>query len=78
MTVSIDPEELYTISEEKNELYQSIGKLPEAVKKIIHMHYFQGLSVSEIVERMNIPEGTAKWRLYDGRKRIRKDLCAMD
>lgn len=72
------PEKLYTLSEEKNGLYQSIGKLPETVKKIIYMHYFEGLSVSEIAERMNIPEGTAKWRLHDGRKRIRKDLCAMD
>ena len=27
---------------------------------------------------MRISEGTVKWQLHDGRKRIRKELCAMN
>ncbi|MBO5109971.1 MAG: RNA polymerase sigma factor [Clostridia bacterium] len=73
-----NPAELYAFSEEKEELYKSLNKLPERVGQIIYLHYFEGLSVSEIADRMRISEGTVKWQLHDGRKRIRKDLCAMN
>ena len=73
-----NPEESYVFSEEKNELYKSLDKLPKRVGQIIHLHYFEGLSVAEIADRMRISEGTVKWQLHDGRKRIRKELCAMN
>ena len=73
-----NPAEIYALSEERNEVNKSIEMLPEKVKKIIHMHYFEGLSVAEIADRMRISEGTVKWQLHDGRKRIRKELCAMN
>ncbi len=73
-----NPAELYALSEEKEELHKTIGKLPEKVRMIIQLHYFEGLAVSEIAERMSISEGTVKSQLHDGRKRIRKELCAMN
>lgn len=76
--VSQNPAELYVLSEEKEELNKSIGKLPERIKQIICLHYFEGLSIAEIADRMRISEGTVKWQLHDGRKRIRKELCAMN
>ena len=33
-----NPAELYALSEEKEELQKSIGKLPDKVKQIIHLH----------------------------------------
>jgi len=72
------PEEQYVFSEERDELYKSLSKLPKRVGQIIHLHYFEGLSVAEIADRMRISEGTVKWQLHDGRKRIRKELCAMN
>lgn len=73
-----NPAELYALSEERNEVNKSIEMLPEKVKQIIHLHYFEGLSIAEIADRMRISEGTVKWQLHDGRKRIRKELCAMN
>ncbi len=73
-----NPAELYALSEEKEELHKSLGKLPEKVGRIIRMHYFDGLSIAEIADRMRISEGTVKRQLHDGRKRIRKELCAMN
>jgi len=73
-----NPAQRYSSSEESDELHNSIGKLPEKVRQIIHMHYFEGFSVAEIAERLMISEGTVKWQLNDGRKRIRKELCAMN
>ncbi len=75
---SQNPAELYALSEEKEEIGKSIEKLPEKVKQIIQLHYFEGLSIADIADRMRISEGTVKWQLHDGRKRIRKELCAMN
>ena len=75
---SADPLEIYALSEERNEVSRSVMMLPERVRQIIHLHYFEDLSISEIADRMRISEGTVKWQLHDGRKRIRKELCAMN
>ena len=73
-----NPAEIYALSEERKEVNESVGMLPEKVRKIIHMHYFENLSIAEIADRMRISEGTVKRQLHDGRKRIRKELCAMN
>lgn len=73
-----NPAELLAWSEEKSELEKSMEKLPEKVGRIIYLHYFEGLSVAEIADRMCVSAGTVKRQLHDGRKRIRKELCAMD
>ncbi len=59
-------------------LHDSIGRLPDKVKQVVYLHYFEGLSVAEIAERMLISAGTVKWQLHEGRQKIRKDLCAMN
>ena len=73
-----NPAEMYALSEERIEVNKSIEMLPEKVKQIILLHYFENLSIAEIADRMRISEGTVKWQLHDGRKRIRKELCAMN
>jgi len=74
----VNPAELYTRSEEREEVNKSVGMLPKKVSQVIQMYYYDGLSVAEIADRMRISEGTVKWQLHDGRKRIRKELCAMN
>ena len=76
--ISQDPEKLYAETEERNEVGASVDKLPERVGEIIRLHYYEGLSVAEIADRMRISAGTVKWQLHEGRKQIRKELCAMD
>lgn len=73
-----NPAELLAWAEEKSDLEKSMEKLPEKVGQIIYLHYFEELSVAEIADRMRVSAGTVKRQLYDGRKRIRKELCAMD
>ncbi len=75
---SDSPEEAYIDKESSHEIRQGIEKLPEKVKKIIQLYYFEGLSILEIAKKMSISEGTVKWQLNDGRKRMRKELCAMN
>lgn len=73
-----DPAELFASSEKRSEVGRSVDRLPDRVREIVRLHYFEGLSIAEIADRMRISEGTVKSQLHDGRKRMRKDLCAMN
>ena len=73
-----DPASLYAISEEKEELHRTVLSLPEKVRRVITLHYFEELSVAEIAEKMAISVGTVKSQLHEGRKKLRKELCAMN
>jgi len=73
-----NPAELYARDEESQMLHQTVNALPQKVGTVIRLHYFEGLSVSEIAERMHTSAGTVKWQLHDGRKKLRKELCAMN
>ena len=73
-----NPAELYAVSEEKDELLKTILSLPEKVRQVIIHHYFDDLPIAEIAKRMGISEGTVKSQLHEGRKRLRKELSAMN
>lgn len=71
------PEEIILGIEEKAELRLLVDALPEKIRTVIHLHYYEGLSIAEIAYRLNIPDGTVKWRLSDGRRRIGKEFGVM-
>lgn len=73
---SFSPEASLIDASEKEELHAAIKSLPEKVRTVITLHYFEGLSVAEIADRMRISAGTVKWHLSDGRKRLRGELMA--
>ncbi len=75
---SSSPERAFIAAEEKEQLHKALAELPEKVRTVIYLHYFEGLSVAEIADRMREPVGTVKWRLSDGRKRLRGELSAMN
>ena len=74
----ISPEEQYIASEDERELQTAVNRLSDKVRTVIRMYYFEGLSIVEIADRMRVSQGTVKWQLHDGRKKIRKELCAMN
>lgn len=63
--------------EQYAELHRGIARLPEKIGDVIRLFYFEGLSVAEISARMKTPAGTIKWRLSEGRRKLRGDLSAM-
>lgn len=74
----LNPARLYLDAEEKELVHRGISQLPEKVKEIIKLYYFEGLSIVEIAEKMQITQGTVKSQLHDGRKKLRRELCAMN
>ncbi len=66
---------------EQNELYDTLRKnitqLSACYRDIIVMHYYDNLTSREIAERLNIPEGTIKYRLSIGREKLKKEFDIM-
>jgi len=73
-----DPARLTERRAEASELDAGLKALSDRVQKVIRLHYFEDLSVREIAVRLGIAEGTVKWQLHEGRRKIRKELCAMN
>lgn len=51
-----------------------IEELHEEEKSVILLRFYQGMTIKEISETLNIPLGTAKTILYRGLGKLRKDL----
>ena len=75
---SMNIEDEFIASEENEALHDSVARLPERARDIIRLHYFEDLPVAAIAERLMIPVGTVKWQLHEGRRRLRKELGAMN
>lgn len=56
------------------ELHKTIESLPKKQKVVLILRYFRDLSVSEVADILNIPEGTVKSRLHQAKKTIRRRM----
>ena len=54
----------------------AVQELPEAQRQVLELAYFEGLSSSEIAERLAIPIGTVKSRTAAGMAKLRSALDA--
>ena len=75
---SMNVEDAFIASEENETLHESVARLPEKAREVIRLHYFEDLPVAEIAERLRIPVGTVKWQLHEGRRKLRKELGAVN
>lgn len=71
------PEASFLHQERREEIRAKIGELSEIYREPILLYYFAKKSVSEIAEILSISKGTVKFRLYEGRKRLKKELLYM-
>lgn len=68
----------YAEAERDEQLHTAVDALSEKIREAISLHYFEGLSVAQIAEKLSVPEGTVKWRLSEGRKQLRKEYGVME
>ena len=59
---------------EQSLLHDALLALSSAHRAVIVETYFRGLSVRQAAERLAIPEGTVKSRLYHGLRSLRAEL----
>ena len=62
------------VEDDYREVYSAVLSLPGKYRAVIHLHYFEGLSVAEMAAGLNLPEGTVKSRLSRGRTLLRELL----
>ena len=51
---------------------RAVNQLRDSDRELIKMLFYQGMQYSEIAEKLNIPLGTAKSRVYDAKEKLRK------
>jgi RNA polymerase sigma factor (sigma-70 family) len=57
------------------DLFKVIQKLPPATRAVFSLYVVDGYKHQEIATLLNISEGTSKWHLSNGKKRLRQLLA---
>lgn len=65
-----DPLELLERSEQHTLVRQAVAQLPELLRQVVLLVYFQGLKYHEAAEVLEIPLGTVKSRLHAALKKL--------
>lgn len=69
-----EPEQYSLEKEKRQELLSAVMALPVKYREVIHLFYYQGLSVKAIAEITNRGESTVTSQLTRGRELLRKSL----
>ncbi len=56
------------------QLYEAVDQLDEDKKHVVHLHYYQGLSIRETAKVLNIATSTVKYRLREVMKILKDKL----
>ena len=72
--VPLETAEEVGVEDDYREVYSAVLSLPAKYLAVIHLHYFEGLSVSEMAQTLQLPEGTVKSQLSRGRDLLRDML----
>jgi len=74
-----DRPDLQTVASERREAVRSaIGRLSAEQREALELAYFEGLSHSEISERLGLPLGTVKSRILAAMKVLRVGLVGLE
>ena len=72
--VPLETAEEVGVEDDYREVYSAVLTLPRKYRAVIHLHYFEGLSVAEMAQTLDMPEGTIKSQLSRGRALLREIL----
>jgi RNA polymerase sigma-70 factor (ECF subfamily) len=67
-----DPHELVIGDERRERMKTSLDRLPDFLKQVVILAYYQGLKYREIATILNIPVGTVKSRLHTALSRLQE------
>ena len=59
-------------------LWEALQALPTKTRAAVELHYIEGYGVRECAKLLGVPEGTVKWRLHQGRNRLKQAIGEED
>jgi len=68
------PEQFEFATDEQNVLFRALRTLPEAHRTVLHLFYFEDLSINRIAELLELEPGAVKMRLSRARAQMRDRL----
>ncbi len=71
---SNNPFEHVALGERSQQLQSALGQLSPDQRQVLEMAYYEGLSLSEIAKKLDIPLGTVKTRSRLGLLKLRQIL----
>jgi RNA polymerase sigma-70 factor, ECF subfamily len=74
----LDPESLAVSSQQRARIRAALEQLPPEQREALEVAFFEGLTHSEIAERLAIPLGTAKTRVRRGLEKLRSLLDGIE
>lgn len=73
------PEEDFLRQERERQVRRAVDGLPGKQRLTVYLYYMEELDCGEIARLLRIPEGTVKSRLFQARKRLKRELeCFYD
>ena len=73
-TTPLEDEEFVFDMEEKSDVFYAVSELPLKYKSVIHLFYYEDMSIAEISAALKIKEATIKSQLSRGRELLRNKL----
>jgi RNA polymerase sigma-70 factor (ECF subfamily) len=71
-----DPHRQVEVRDKREMLLHALSRLPKKLREAVVLRDIKGLSYQEIVEKLNLPEGTVKSRINRGRIELGRALLA--
>jgi RNA polymerase sigma-70 factor (ECF subfamily) len=65
-----DPATRLDLREQQELVRKGVEELPDFLRAVVHMVYFQGLKYSEVAEALGLPVGTVKSRMHSAMLRL--------
>ena len=67
-------EDIVFETKEESDVYYAVAELPAKYRTVIHLFYYEDLSVSQIAEYLKIKQSTVKSQLHRGRELLKSKL----
>jgi RNA polymerase sigma-70 factor (ECF subfamily) len=65
-------------AEQRERVRAAVGRLPELLRQVVLLAYFQGLKYKDIADALDIPVGTVKSRLHAALVKLTEDWAASE
>jgi RNA polymerase sigma-70 factor (ECF subfamily) len=75
---AVTPQEETIARSERDQLLESLRRLPEAQAEVIVLAFYGELSHSEIAAQLDLPPGTVKGRMRLGLEKLRREMSPSD